>query len=153
MSEIKNTSNPTTVENAMTYVDTPAVTFSNWKIKDLGLQFLLFGIAELNAKRVVRLAEKVYELEEIVFDEDNLRQLDPKGVLSAYKMGTDALKEATEYISKTRKEMNWDAIQAQLKDMNSDDEVSTENFDMSKIANKLIEAMAHQKDDNDDEPE
>lgn len=131
-----------TVKNAIDYIDTPASNVNNWKIKDLGLQFLLFGIAEIQAKRVAKLVNRIGQIEDLVFDETNLLSLDPRSLMEAYKLSATTFRDITDFISKTRKEMNWEEISSRLHDMSlSGATETTDEASIAKIANKLLEAM------------
>ena len=57
-----------TIEHALELVDRQADSLESWRVKGLGLRLVLFGLAEVQALRLSRLAGMVYKLEEELLD-------------------------------------------------------------------------------------
>lgn len=108
------TSITSTIDDAIKLVDRKPEHFQDWRVKELGLQLVLFGLAEVQARRVSNLSSMVYNLEGKVFEDDNIRNLEPSKLLQVYKMGVEALKESSDYVRSTLKSIDWTTVEAQL---------------------------------------
>jgi hypothetical protein len=135
-------SGTSTIDNALKLVDTQATDFNSYRIKELGLTLTLLGMAELQAKRIQKLSSLVFNLEQEVFSTENIRELEPAKLLNLYKLGTDALKESSQYIKDTIKSVDWNSVEAQLIQAatNGDKEVtnSVGSDNISSVINELL---------------
>ncbi|QIG71471.1 hypothetical protein EVB32_359 [Rhizobium phage RHph_TM39] len=102
------------IDYAIQLVDRKVNGFNDWRIKEVGLQLALFGLAEVQAKRVSNLSALVYNLESQVFSEDTIRNLEPSKLVGLYKMGVEALNESSSYVRSTLKSIDWGNVEAQL---------------------------------------
>jgi hypothetical protein len=102
------------IDYAIKLVDKDVNGFNDWRIKEVGLQLTLFGLAEVQAKRVSNLSALVYNLESQVFSDETIRNLEPSKLLSLYKMGVEALNESSSYVRSTLKSIDWGNVEAQL---------------------------------------
>jgi hypothetical protein len=103
-----------TIDNALKLVEKDPKSFNDWRVKELGLTLTLFGLAELQSRRIQSLSGLVYELEKEVFAVDNIRQLEPTKLIKLYEMGTASLRESAEYVKNTIKSIDWNQVEAQL---------------------------------------
>lgn len=115
MAIIDNDTNTSpTMDQAMGFVDRKADSFESWRIKGLGLQLVLMGLAEVQALRMNRLAGMVIGLEEKLMNKEMLRNLEPKQLFSLYRMSTEALEASSTFVERTVKNVNWKEMEAQL---------------------------------------
>lgn len=110
----KDTNTSPTMDQAMGYVDRKADTFESWRIKGLGLQLVLMGLAEVQALRMSKLAGMVISLEDKLMNKEMLRNLEPKQLFSLYRMSTEALESSSNFVERTIKNMNWKEVEGQL---------------------------------------
>jgi len=104
----------TTITKALELVEKSAATTEEWRSKSLGLQFVLLGLAEVNALRVKSLSAIVYHLEQKVFDPTTFETLEPRQQMSMYKVATQSLNETSEYVKDTLKHINWAEVENNL---------------------------------------
>lgn len=133
-----------TIKYAMKLIDRPASQLSEFKVKELGLQLVLFGLAEVQAMRVNQLAGLVFSMEKLVFDNDNLRELEPKKLIDLYRIGIDSLRETSEYVKSTLKTIDWAAVESQLLTIQTDvshNDTTMSDSDVRRITNELVRNM------------
>lgn len=110
----RDTNTSPTMDQAMGFVDRKADSFESWRIKGLGLQLVLMGLAEVQALRMNKLAGMVIGLEEKLMNKEMLRNLEPKQLFSLYRMTTEALDASSTFVERTVKNVNWKEMEAQL---------------------------------------
>ena len=110
----KGTLESPTIEHALGLVDRQADSLESWRVKGLGLRLVLFGLAEVQALRLSRLAGMVYKLEEELLDSEKIRTLEPKMLFGLYQMSSKALTESSEFVERTLKAMNWSDLETEL---------------------------------------
>jgi hypothetical protein len=135
-------SNKTTIDNALELVNTAPIDFNSWRIKELGLTLTLFGLAEQQAARIQKLSTLVFNLEQEVFSTENIRELEPAKLLNLYKLGTEALRDSSQYIKDTIKSVDWTQVESQLIQAatNGDKEVTNSigSDNISSVINELL---------------
>lgn len=109
-----DTNTSPTMDQAMGFVDRKADSFESWRIKGLGLQLVLMGLAEVQALRMNRLSGMVISLEEKLMNKEMLRNLEPKQLFSLYRMSTEALEASSTFVERIVKNVNWKEMEAQL---------------------------------------
>jgi len=137
---LTNQEEKSTLDYAMDLVRRKGKNYHDWKLKSLGLQFVLLGMAETQSERLFLLTETTRRLEEIVFKEETLRQMEPAEVFKLYKTATDALKDITDYIRTTVDKVDWPKIEADLITLRAKTQVSDSGSipaDMSALAEFL----------------
>lgn len=144
MSNTIDSSNKDTIEYALDIVRKPANSFGDWRVKGLGLQLTLFGLAEKHAERVSKLSRTVIQLEDVVFDPATLREIEPSKVVALYQMSVQALRDSSEYIRSTLGSMDWNNVEAQLIQMSTEIAAEAGDSNISEIANELIKRMGIQ---------
>ena len=133
-----------TIDNAISLVDKSTKENDAWRNKELGLNLVLLGLAEVNALRVSQLSGVVYNLEQKVFDPDVIEELDPRKVVELYKMGVEALNDSAKYIKSTLSSVNWENLELQLLSIAEGEEGSedSESKDISKVASDLLRQLS-----------
>jgi hypothetical protein len=111
----------------------------DWKVKELGLRFMLFGLAEVQAVRISRLANLVYKMEGQVFSEETLSSLkgDPRKQLELYRLGVESIKDSSTYVKQTIESMNWDSIEAQLLQISAHEQISSNSTNEEDIIRRI----------------
>jgi len=139
----KDTNTSPTMDQAMGYVDRKADTFEAWRIKGLGLQLVLMGLAEVQALRMSRLAGMVIELEDKLMNKESLRHLEPKQLFSLYRMSTEALDNSSAFVERTLKTVDWKEMEAQLMEANAAEASNDEEFGgVYEAAGDLLDVLA-----------
>jgi phosphoribosylformylglycinamidine (FGAM) synthase PurS component len=100
----------------------------------------------VNAKRISNLAGRLYLLEDRVFTEQSIMELEPKKVLELYQMSVEAVQNASDYIKNTVKSTDWANIETQLislanefeSDADEKDSADSPTEDLKEIARKLL---------------
>lgn len=135
-------SETSTIDNALKLVETIPVDFNSYRTKELGLTLTLFGLAEMQSKRIQKLSTLVFNLEQEVFSTENIRELEPAKLLNLYKLGTEALRDSSQYIKDTIKSVDWTQVESQLIQAatNGDKEVtnSVGSDNISSVINELL---------------
>lgn len=131
-----------TLEYAMELVRKKGQGYNDWKIKSLGLQFVLLALAEIQSERLIVLSESNKVLEKKVFDEQNLRELSVDGLFRLYKASAESIKDITGYIRETLDRVDWQKIEADLITIKAKS-IESENIpaDMTALAEALVKSM------------
>ena len=144
-----------TMGQAMEFVDRKADNFEAWRIKGLGLQLVLFGLAEVQAQRMGNLSGLVTLLEKKLLNRDMLRTLEPKQIFALYRMSTEALTEASGFVERTVKNINWKEIEAQLLEVSAADATTEGDVTVAAAADDLLailsRASSETQSDNESE--
>lgn len=90
------------------------------KAKQIGLQLVLMGMSEIQAKRISNLAVASYELEQKLFSAEILMTIDSKKLLSTYESINNILNESLSYVQNTSS-MNWSQVIESLKELTVED--------------------------------
>lgn len=133
-----------TLQYGVSLSEREAQKFGDWRIKELGLQLTLFGLAETQAKRIRVLSNAVHHLEEEVFRNENIKSLDPGKLINLYKIGTESLSEASSYVQKTINSLDWSTIEGliiQLQNESGDNEDLSNSDLVSRITQELISKL------------
>jgi len=132
-----------TIEYGSALVDRLGTQVIDWRTRELGLNIVLFGLAEMQAKRVSKLGLLVQMIENKLFDEDLIEQLPPDKIMGLYKMTRESLDTSYKYVREVLQGLNWSQFEAQLLTVQSEgtDTISQDGQDISRIAREIIEKM------------
>lgn len=134
-----------TIDHGITIVDqTDSKNYENMKVKSLGLQVVLLGLAEIQALRVKTLSLAVYEIEKTLFNRSRFADLAPSQLMELYQRATASLTEASGYIKSTISSINWAEVEAQLALLStrSAQTEGNENPQLTKAANDLLAQLS-----------
>ena len=132
-----------TIEDALTLVDKKADSYEAWKTKGLGLRLVLLGLAELQSRRLKRLAVTVYEIENELLGTERLRDLNSKQLFSLYQLTTKALSESSEFVERTLRNVQWDQMETELLQVEAQKATQQEDLAFStEAAQELLTVLA-----------
>lgn len=126
-----------TLDYAISLVAGQSASYNQWRLKELGLQFALFGLAEVQALRIQQLASLVYKLEKQVFSDDIIDDLDPKRLVDLYRMGISAINESSAYVNSTLKSMDWAQIETMLLQMQASEASGSSAANNDQVVSEL----------------
>ena len=109
-----NTQTATTIDQALKLVSLPGKDLSLWRIKSLGLRQVLLGLAEVQSLRLSRLSTLVYLIEQQIANKAELGNLEAKQLFALYRLTTESLKDASDYVQSIVKGMDWKDFEAEL---------------------------------------
>jgi len=147
MSEI----NTSIIEQAKDLAETKSTSFKHIRAKGVSFQLAQLALAEVFTKRLVKLGNTVVQLEDKVFEVQNLEALDPSEILSLYHMANKSLMHATDYVQKVTNQVDWADLEAQLIIL-SEDQGDKINLDVSRGAEYLLKRLSELQT-NIDEPQ
>lgn len=137
----------TTLSYAIGLVNRSGKTFTDWRIKGLGLQLTLLGLAEVQAERVDLLSRMVVKLEKNLFSDVKISEMRPDQLLSLYRNATDSLQKSTEYVQHTLKSVDWTKLETDLLAMHIKNEnESNSDPELANIAHKILGKLAELKE-------
>lgn len=82
--------------------------------KGLGLHLILLSLAEIQSQRISQMGKLVKQLEEKVFKEDKIKDLNPSEAVAYYKLARKSLEEAYTYVGSVVKGFDWVEVQNRL---------------------------------------
>lgn len=135
MSSIDRNGNSKSIEQGLQFTSVNPSSFSEWKVKEVGLQLVLFGLAELQALRIQNLSSVVYTLENAVFDKNTIKELEPRRLLEMYQLSISSLNDSSNYVKNTLKTIDWTSIEAHIQTAdiagNTDKEYQAEDLTLA----------------------
>lgn len=138
-----------TINKALELVDRQAETLDTWKIKGLGLRLVLFGLAEVQALRLSRLAGMVYHLEETILDDEKIRTMEPKMLFGLYNLASKSLTESSEFVERVLKTMDWNELETQLLSMKAQETTKNNAGLSAEDSDELLNFLARLKSEQD----
>lgn len=136
----------TTMSTAIKLVDREQNEDTAWRSKELGLNLVLLGLAEVQALRLSQLSGLVYQLEQRVFSEETLRDLDARKLIDVYRLGVESLNDAASYVKGAVKSADWEKIELDLMTMSKQTgETSGQQESTAELASVLLAEMAKLK--------
>lgn len=144
-----------TLDQALDLVSAPATSVNQWKIKGLGLQQALLGLAELQCLRLSKLGVLIYTLEEKLLDPDFINSVDdPKMIFSLYRLVMESLEQSSEYVNTVLKGVNWTDFESNFLIATADKATSGTSKDVGSLAKDLLVIAAQlQSAENEKEKE
>lgn len=109
--------------------------------KQVGLQLVLLGMSEIQAKRISNLAIAAYELEQRLYAPEIIQSIDTKKLLSTYQAVSTALEQSLQYVTATQA-MDWSAINTKLKSVISANEGAIQSDPEADDNKRLVTAAA-----------
>src|SRR6516225_8335449 len=82
--------NPT-IEYGYKLIDREGQQIGDWRTKQLGLNIVLYGLAEIQARRVSKLSSVVDMIEDRLIDQSVIGELPPDRLLDLYRMSRESL--------------------------------------------------------------
>lgn len=134
-----------TINNGIKIIDqVDSENYENLKVKSLGLQVTLVGLAEIQALRVKTLALAVHDIEKQLFNRSRFADLAPTQLMDLYTRANSSLNEASNYIKTTISSINWAEVEAQLALLStrSNRVENTQNTELSKAATDLLAQLS-----------
>lgn len=134
-----------TINNGIKIIDqVDSENYENLKVKSLGLQVTLVGLAEVQALRVKTLALAVHDIEKQLFNRSRFADLAPSQLMDLYTRATSSLTEASSYIKSTISSINWAEVEAQLALLStrSSKVENTKDAQLSKTATDLLAQLS-----------
>lgn len=134
-----------TINKGITIVDkVDSDSFENMKVKSLGLQVVLLGLAEIQALRVKTLSLAVHDIEKQLFNRSRFADLAPSQLMDLYTRASSSLNEASSYIKSTISTINWAEVEAQLALLStrSNKIESKDDEQLSKAATDLLAQLS-----------
>lgn len=132
-----------TIDSSLDLISQPGNTYTDFKLKGLGLQQALIGLAELHALRLSKLGVLVYKLEEKILEDDFLGNLeDPKILFSLYRLTQDSLTASSEYVQAVVKNVDWSKFENDMSLAVLNEGVHSEDPGISAAAKELLNLAA-----------
>jgi len=137
----------TTMSTAIKLVDREQTSDTAWRSKELGLNLVLLGLAEVQALRLSQLSGLVYQLEQRVFSDETLRELDARKLIDVYRLGVESMNDAAAYVKGAVKAADWEKIELDLMTMAKSESTDTarQGESTAEIASALLAEMAKLK--------
>lgn len=129
------------IEQAKVLVEQRSGSFRNIRAKGVSFQLAQLALAEVFTKRLVKLGNTVTQLEDEVFKETNLQELQPEQIVSLYHMANKSLMHASDYVQKMTNQVDWADLEAQLITL-SEDSSEKINLDVSRGAEYLLQRLS-----------
>ena len=144
-----------TIDQSLELVSLPATNVNQWKIKGLGLQQALLGLAELQCLRLSKLGVLIYSLEEKLLDPDFINAVDdPKMLFSLYRLVMESLEQSSEYVNVILKNTDWTSFESNFLLATADKATSGTSKDVGSLAKDLLVIAAQlQSAENEKEKE
>ena len=138
--------NNPTMEYGSALVERLGTQVGDWRTRELGLNIVLFGLAEIQSKRVSKLSLLVNLIEDKLFDEDMIEELPPDKIMFLYKMTRESLDTSYNYIKSVLQGINWSQFEAQLLTVQAETGAAVasqhgDGQDISKIAREILEKL------------
>ena len=132
-----------TIDQALELVAQDNRDLSSWKIKTLGLRQVLLGLAEVQSLRLSRLSTLVYLIEGEIMKRATLEGLDPRQLFALYRLTTETMKDASDYVQDVVRNVNWSEFESELLLMaSSQTGVSANGDTMREAAKDLLAVMS-----------
>jgi len=129
------------IEEARKLVESNTTGFHNLKTKGLGFTVARIAMAELMTQRMAKLGRVVTVLEGTVFDEENLKGLEPHEVTNLYHMANKYLEYSNDFVQKVSTTVDWADLEAQLVTL-SDDRTGKVDPRITQGAEFLLQRLA-----------
>lgn len=120
-------------------------TFDNYRVKGLGLQLTLLGVAETQAERLAKMTEHIQSLDEQVFTEETFSNLKPHELVSLYKFVNGNILETTEYIKSVLSGLNWSKLETDLINVSTQDYAEDVDEDVAAVAGEILKHITEIK--------
>jgi len=137
------------IEQAKDLAEEKSSSFRNIRAKGVSFQLAQLALAEVFTKRLVKLGSTVTQLEDKVFEYQNLQELAPDQIVSLYHMASKALMHASDYVQKVTNQVDWADLEAQLVIL-SEDRGDKINIDVSRGAEYLLRRLSEIKTEIDE---
>lgn len=109
----ENNSNRT-IDFGVKLLDTEAFDTEGMLSRQMGLQLVMIGAAEIQALRIKNLAVAAYRLEQKLYDPDVIENMtNPRQLLTIYQSLSMALKEAVDFVRQSNS-TGWDDLRGSL---------------------------------------
>lgn len=135
---------PQTINKALELVKKSGTDYSALRTKGLGLSIALLGLAEIQCERLANLGDVVLRLEQKVFSNETLNDLDAKAIVNLYSMATRSLNESSQYIQTTVQSTKWEEIETQLVQMavQSRGSKTESSIEVAQVAQQLLNLLS-----------
>jgi hypothetical protein len=128
-----------TFEFASKLVSKEASGPSGYRIKELGLNLVLFGLAEQQALRLAKISTYLNTLEDKLFTEERLEELQPAQIMDLYRQVKDSLGTSYNYVKSVTTGLNWTQMEASLLAVQAEDTRDPDgSTNLSKIAREVL---------------
>lgn len=108
----------TTMADGLDVVNNPEnleiINLRTLKTKELGLQVVLMGLAERNARRICHLDSFMEELEESLFDMEQVEHLSSSEKIERYQLAMQASTASAAYIKGAVSNIDWSSMEIQM---------------------------------------
>jgi hypothetical protein len=133
--------NPT-IEYGYKLIDREGQQIGDWRTKQLGLNIVLYGLAEIQARRVSKLSSVVDMIEDRLIDQSVIGELPPDRLLDLYRMSRESLDSSRLCIRQVLDRVDWNQLEAQLLIQSGDiGTKSSSDQDVSRIAREILEKL------------
>jgi len=123
---------------ALDLIKNNGVGFNALKAKGLGLNLVLLALAEVQSKRICNLSNVILLLENKVFDQDSMKNLDGSEAIGHYTMASKALENASNYVKQITNFTDWELLESQLTTVTEDDDSDVKVSEAAKFFLKKV---------------
>lgn len=143
-----NTPFAQTLEKGLGLVNTSVksdINLKKLKGKEVGLNILLLGMAEIEANRIKFLSEAINTLEKDIFDPLVLENLSDDQKIERYSLALQTVTGSTNFIKNTVNKIDWNAIELNLLSLaESSDDIPEDSAGDSRSMTEQASALLRQ---------
>jgi hypothetical protein len=134
--------NPT-IQYGYKLIDREGQQIGDFRARELGLDIVLLGLAEIQASRISKLSSVVELIEDKLIDESVIRELPTDRLLDLYSISKESLDSSRLCIQQVLNKVNWNQLEAQSLMAQSGDmsTKSSPDQDVSRIAREILEKL------------
>ena len=104
------------IKDAVNFLKTGNTTIDRegLKRKEVGLSLVMLSLAEATSRRMTRLTRALEQVEERIFDEENMKNFTPYEIIGLYKLACQSMEKGSDYIKTVVGSLDWGELELQI---------------------------------------